>query len=375
MKEYLKALLKYLITILIIFILSAASIIGYNLLMLVNIPATEIETSQYLGDLALKALFISIFSSLIISNIIYGLFELGKQKNLFFSLLIPLILSTGLMALNLYLLNPDSDKLTIKKLENGRLYLLEGTFMKYHEELPGNLSEREFNTILLNIKNEDDRQIIKASYLGGLGSSGYSLKSGLYYNRKARLLDILYSVDYFETIYFHFGKVYKNHVRDMSYYKMGEMRSFRYVPIEYDRGEAVLNIPGKEDKYRFNHLLAIERKIFIFPVNEIFERLLKNFNEMFISPKAKYITLIFWFSIFFFLLSLLGIINTGNYPLFTILLRVLTAMLIIVFINLLYENIPEYTVSIWSSAVMGAVAALITILSLLLRKKDDRSNA
>lgn len=377
MKDYLKALLKYILTILLIFILSNVVIVCYNLLLLIKIPASEVDLSLYFKELAFKSLYISIFSSLIISTAIYGLFQMGKLKNIIFAMLIPLAISTGLMAINYYLLKPDREKLTVESLENGRLYLIEGAFMRYREDIPTSLSKDDFELLLKRVNNEDDRQLLKANYQNSLLRDSFSLKKRLFYSKRARLLDIFYKADYFDDIYFQFGKVYKNHVRDVIYFKNGNMLSYKYIHIDYSEGLATLKVPGSDDIYSFDNLLHIERNILIFPINELFEKMSDNFFAIFFiaKDKAQYLILLFWFSLTALMLSLLGIIGRGKYPLFALLLKLFTLFIYIIFINLLYENIPAYTVSIWSSAVMTAVAVLITLLIVLLKNRDDRSNS
>lgn len=375
MKDYLKALLKYILTILIIFILSNIVIVCYNLLLLVKIPASEIDFNLYFQELTFKSLYISLFSSLIVSTALYGLFQLGKLKNILFAILIPLTISTGLMALNYYLLKPDKDKLTIESLQNGRLYLLEGSFMRYREEIPTSLSKDDFDLLLKMIQNEEDRQLLKSNYQNSLLNDSYRLKKRVFYDKRARLLELFYKVDYFDDIYFQFGQVFKSHVREVLFFKNGTMYSYKYIHIDFEDGKAALKIPASGELYKFENLLRIERNILIFPINDLLEKMSSNFFAIFFAGKANYLTLLFWFSISALLLSLLGVIGRGRYPLFALLLKLFILFIYIIFINLLYENIPAYTVSIWSSAVLLTVAVLTALLTLLLRNRDDRSNS
>lgn len=385
MKDFLKNCLHYLLLLFPLFIVIFIFSVLFNFMSLSGIDIN----GQIVSTIIRPCLFFSLYSSFIVSFIIYGILYIKKIKRLvILSFLFPLFITGLTIGLVTFFLQPSLDDAHFLLQKDARLYLTEKSFIRYNHDIPVSLETESYNSLMGSAVDKSQKEVLRSSYITDKNQTRYVLRKDLNLLQKKKLQSVIYSITHRQPIFFYFNRVEKDYVNDLIVIRNKELSYYKRVEAGFENGQLILNLPadpamGREiandlysssgdlHRYRFIKLEFFNDTVFnILGVKVIYDKYRKALTSFFLYKKSIFslaMIVILWIVWCFIILSASNMIYIEQYPLMSLAVNVTVFAGIFFLLELLYPLYADlykyFNIAVdYESIIFAAVVSLFFLL-------------
>ncbi|HBD94611.1 MAG TPA: hypothetical protein DDY71_16650 [Spirochaetia bacterium] len=346
---HVKNLVRYIILLISIFLFFIINLMLINILpaslggMLIN------ETAQIAKSFLVPVFYYSLYNSMILSIFLYGFLlidfdHVHKTSVRVLGLSITIIMVFFVVVI----LNPHRNDITIKSIQDGRLYLVNGVFFNYINEIPSVIDEESYETIISKL-SKNEKSVITLHYLKNNYNNSYILNDKTDYVTLTKIRSILLSSGYLDDIKIYFKTVKKNSVGGVIISFNDSVLNFQELPFNFINDKLYLVIPDEKNTtlvfYKKNLLLNdISSLSLIYNLIESNKKIISIFFS-----HSRVNKILIWSVFAYILVTISSLIYNRNFPLLSIVFNILLLFFIYYFsddiftiIQLFYEYVvPE----------------------------------
>ncbi len=346
---HIKNLVRFIILLVSIFLFFIINLMLINILpasfggMLIN------ETTQIAKSYLVPVFYYSLYNAMILSIFLYGFLLIDYDHVHKTSVrVLGLSVTVLIVFFMVSVLNPDRNDITIKSIQDGRLYFVPSVFFNYLNEIPSVIDEESYERIISKL-SKNEKSVIRLHYLKNNYNNSYILNDKTDYVTLTSIRSILLSSGYLEDIKIYFKTVEKKTVGGVIISFNNSVLNYEQLSFNFINDKLYLKIPdGKNTTlvfYKKNLLLNDISSLSL--IHNLIESNKKIISIFFSHHRVNKILI--WSVFAYILVTISSLIYNRNFPLLSIVFNVLLLFLIYYFsdeiftiIRLFYQYaVPE----------------------------------
>lgn len=307
------------------------------------------EVFELSKSIIIPVFYYSFYNAVVLSVFLYG-FLLVKNEHIHKISVraIPMLLTFIFILPVSIFLKPDYDDVNFSGIDDARLFVDEGIFFNYINEVPPVITSEIFDKLMTSADNKE-KNIIRTNYLRNLSTFNYVLNKNANTLTLDKIRTIFFKYELYDDIKIYIGKSGKSKLTDVVAVFNNEIIRADSLNARFIEQQMYLDLEeyGKPSLVFFRKSILVTNRQSYSLINNL---IVNNHSivSMFLSDKIIN-RLIAWFLIVYLLITASSLIYTGNFPFISMILNFLLLIFIYnytsnvyLFLKWFFENItPE----------------------------------